>query len=115
MATTAEINASGALVVQYSVDSATANSAYPLRIEFFEADSAASGEGKTFLGSDSYPASSAQSSRAADLGNAAGLGIVNGDLILATATDADNNTSEFSPSASVVEVGTAAQLWQLYE
>ena len=102
----AEIDNTGNLVIEYSVDSATANSAYPLRIEFFEADSAASGEGKTFLGSDSYPASSAQSSNASSLGNAAGLGVASGDVIVATATDANNNTSEFSQGVEVTAVAT---------
>ena len=96
-----EIDNSGNVTVQYSVDSAASNSAYPLRIEFFEADSTASGEGKAFLGSDDYPANSAQNGKSTDLGNAAGLGIASGDVLVATATDANNNTSEFSATASV--------------
>ena len=104
--TRAEIKNSGDLVVQYSVDSATGNSAYPLRVEFFEADSVANGEGKTFLGSVSYPASSARSSNASSLGSAAGLGVASGDAIVATATDANNNTSEFSQGVGVTAVAT---------
>ena len=95
----------GLLAVEYSVDSATANSAYPLRVEFFEADTDGQ-EGKTFLGSRSYPASSVGSTQVAVLGNAAALGVASGDLIVATATDASNNTSEFSPTVQVVAISS---------
>ena len=102
----AQLGVFGNLEVQYSVDSATGNSTYPLRVEFFKAD-ADGEEGKTFLGSDSYPAGSAQNTKTAVLVNAAALGLGDGDLIVATATDAGNNTSEFSQSAQVVAVGFA--------
>ena len=69
---TAAIDANGDLVIEYSVDSAVGNSAYPLHIEFFIADSDGE-EGQTFLGSDSYVAGSAQSAKVANLGNAATL------------------------------------------
>ncbi|MCI0441265.1 MAG: hypothetical protein L0177_19355, partial [Chloroflexi bacterium] len=87
------------LVVEYRVDSATANSTYGangLTIEFFKADAEAFGEGKTFLGSDLYPESSAQTSKSVNLGDAAALGVNIADLIVATATDDEGNTSEFS-------------------
>ena len=103
--TNAEIDGSGNVEVQYSVDSATGNSAYPLRIEFFKAD-ADGQEGKTFLGSDIYPASSAQSASVATLVNAEALGVGNGDVIVATGTDADNNTSEFSQNVQVTVAPT---------
>ena len=88
------------------MDSATGNSTYPLRVEFFKAD-ADGEEGKTFLGSDSYPAGSAQGAKVAILADAAALGVGGGDLIVGTATDADNNTSEFSQSAQVAAIATA--------
>src|SRR6476620_3668092 len=46
------------LSVQYSVPSTTTNSAYPLRVEFFKADSDGQ-EGQTFLGFDTYRAAEA--------------------------------------------------------
>jgi CSLREA domain-containing protein len=94
------ISNAGDLMVEYSVDSTTSDSAYDLRIEFFEADSAASGEGRRFLGVDTYPAAQAQGARIVSLGNAASLGVVMGDSIVVTATDANGNTSEFSAVAT---------------
>ena len=96
----ARVNADADLVVEYTVDSATTRSAYPLRVEFFIAD-AARQEGETFLGSDSYPGVAAQSPRLVNLGPAATLGVAGDDVVLATATDADGNTSEFSLSTVV--------------
>lgn len=104
---TVQIAGNGDLVIQYSVDSIMGNSSYPLRVEFFKADGAGIGaEGNIFLGSDTYPDTQAQGSRVVNLGNAAALGVISGDPIVVTATDADGNTSEFtSPS---VAVGTGA-------
>ncbi|HEX8683028.1 MAG TPA: hypothetical protein VF707_11990, partial [Ardenticatenaceae bacterium] len=98
---TAVINGSGELVVTYFVDSLTTNSTYPLTIEFFEADDVASGEGQTFLAEDSYNETPA-TLKEVSLGNANALGIAAGDPLVATATDANGNTSEFS-LATVVE------------
>jgi hypothetical protein len=103
--TVVQVSTDGDLVIQYLVDSTPANAMYNLRIEFFDADSAAGGEGRTFLGSDTYPLAQAQMSRVVNLGNAAGLGVALGDPIVATARTADDNTSEFS---AAVTVGTGA-------
>ncbi|MBK9051743.1 MAG: CSLREA domain-containing protein [Chloroflexi bacterium] len=86
----------GNLVIDYSLDSTLVNTAYPVTIEFFEADSVGSGEGRVYLGSDTLAGPGSDS---VDLGNAAALGIVFGDPIVATATDANGNSSEFSPVA----------------
>lgn len=97
------INVDGDLLVTYSVDSATPNSNYGLDglyVEFFIAD--AGGEGKTFLGFDHYTIAdhdgSIAGTKMVNLGNAAALGFVNGMRLTSTATDADNNTSEFFPA-----------------
>ncbi|MCG8460753.1 MAG: right-handed parallel beta-helix repeat-containing protein, partial [Holophagales bacterium] len=86
--------------VRYSVDSTPANAAYPLRVEFFLADVDGQ-EGRTFLGFDEYTEAEAQStSKAAFIPTVMPAA---GDLILATATDSNGNTSEFSTSNAVVE------------
>lgn len=90
----------GNLLVDVSLDSIDSVSNPPFEIHFYEADSAASGEGAVFLGLGSPPVFNG-GSFTADLGNAAGLGVDAGDPIVATATDALNITSEFSPASIV--------------
>jgi len=79
--------------IQYSVPSTSANSSFPLTVEFFLAD-ADGQEGQTYLGSDSY---SEGTTPTATVPNG---GAVAGTKIVATATD-DGNTSEFSTSVTV--------------
>ncbi|MBK6725348.1 MAG: right-handed parallel beta-helix repeat-containing protein [Acidobacteria bacterium] len=93
----------GDLIVSYWVDSAPQHSTYGgtgIYVEFFEADS--TGAGRDFLGSDHYLLSDytngTPGTRVKNLGNAAALGIVAGDLLTATATDAEGNSSEFAPT-----------------
>lgn len=95
----------GNLIVDYQVDSAPANSVYGtsgIRVEFYEADSA--GQGSTSLGTDQYLASDytngTPGTRQKNLGNAAALGFVASDRLTATATDAEGNSSEFTPAVS---------------
>src|SRR5262249_36305590 len=95
----AAISAAGDLVVSYSVPAADAAATYPLAIDFYLADAA--GQGKTYLGSDTYSATDlANGVKSVDLGSAAALGAALGDALVATATDAAGNTSEFTPLAS---------------
>ena len=105
----ATIDANGDLVIEYLVDSSRAFSTYPLRIEFFIAD-ADGEEGEVLLGFDAYEEGSAQSVKAVNIGNAAALGVEPADLILATATDAEGNTSEFSSASSISAVGVCGDL-----
>jgi len=88
---TAAVLSGGTLTISYSVPSSTANSAYPLAVEFFLADAAAQ-EGQQFLGGESYGAPGA------DTASFMVSGVTIGQRIVATATDANGNTSEFSPS-----------------
>jgi CSLREA domain-containing protein len=93
----AQINGSGDLIIQYLVNSATSNSLYSLRIEFYEADSVAGGEGKRYFATDTYTSANyAAGTKTVNFGNAFGLGISGGDAIVSTTTDLNGNTSEFS-------------------
>ncbi|TAG03391.1 MAG: CSLREA domain-containing protein [Betaproteobacteria bacterium] len=87
----------GSVSITYSVPS----TAPPLTVEFFTTDSG--GQGKTFLGSGTYSAPGVTT-----LVLPAGTLAV-GDHIVGTATDANNNTSEFSASrVTVVALASAA-------
>jgi CSLREA domain-containing protein len=99
--TLAAIDAGGDLAIQYRVDSEPLYSTYPLTVQFFKSDPGA--EGKTLLSDDAYTSSNFnQGDKIVNLGNAAGLTISLGDSLVATATDADGNTSEFS-AISIVD------------
>jgi CSLREA domain-containing protein len=83
-------------VVNGALDSLVANTAYPVRIEFFAntaCDASGNGEGEVYLGSTTVNAP----------GNfTANLTLVSGkNFITATATDSDGNTSEFSACQQV--------------
>ncbi len=85
----------GNLLIKYNVDSDPVNSTYPIIIQFFKADD--EGEGGIYLGSDTFSETDfSAGSKTANLGSADELEISNDDLIVATATDSEGNTSEFS-------------------
>ncbi|SFN09924.1 hypothetical protein [Dokdonella immobilis] len=84
------------LSVTYRVDTSPANAPYPLRIDFYLDAQGGSG---TWLAQDSYPESSAQAPRSVVLTVPAGARAL---PFVATATDADGHTSEFSPAFDVV-------------
>lgn len=84
----------GQLQVTFRVDTAPANATYLLDIEFFIADSVASGEGKTYLGTVQYLETEAQTVVTKSF--APEQMPKTDDPIVATATDAEGNTSEFS-------------------
>jgi hypothetical protein len=83
----------GNLSINYSMSSAAANSGYPITVEFFLAD--ASGEGGTFLGTDNI------AGPGADTANIPAGPTAVGSPIVATATDNNGNTSEFSAAVNV--------------
>ncbi len=89
--------------IAYNVVSDLASSDFPLTIEFFLTDSA-NQEGQTFIGSDTYNfiAPGAQL-REIDLVPTVPITDLTPDrMIVATATDLQGNTSEFSLPASIV-------------
>jgi hypothetical protein len=98
------LSGAGAIVATYRVDTDPANATYPLRVEFFLADTG--GEGASFLGSDTY-----------SLADHGGCGtppcpkvatftpaapVAAGDGFVATATDDAGNTGEFTATPGVV-------------
>jgi hypothetical protein len=87
---------SGDLIVEANIDSTIGASAYPITIDVYRADSQASGEGQTYLGSNTIAAPGQVD---IDLGPPGALGLGSGDSFVATATDAAGNTSNFSPPA----------------
>lgn len=96
----------GNIAINFSVDATTTNSAYGptgLKIDFYQSDG--NRQGEEYLGTINYPEGSAQSSftGSVPLGT-----IVIGDVIVATATDNDGNTSEFSEDFTVNNLPTAA-------
>ncbi|HEX8367991.1 MAG TPA: right-handed parallel beta-helix repeat-containing protein [Pyrinomonadaceae bacterium] len=101
------------LIVGFKVDSAPANSAYGtngIYVEFFKAD--ASGEGEKFLGFGYYTEADYNGSlqiKTINLGNINTLGFAPNDRLTATASDANGNSSEFTPTfaptAASVSVG----------
>ncbi len=96
------INGLGDLEVTYLVDTNPANATYPLAVDLFKPDSAASFEGKTFVGGDSYSiVDFGNGAKTVNLGNALALGIAVGSRLVGMATDAAGNSSEFSPAAGV--------------
>jgi hypothetical protein len=87
------------LKVEYNVDSAAANSSYPLTVEFFIADAA--GGGRTFLYRTSYTTPQTRDKITFKPSVLPAIG----DQIVATATDANGNTSEFSSPVAVARNG----------
>jgi trimeric autotransporter adhesin len=81
-----------AIEITYAVPSSVTNSAYPLLIEFF---GAVSGQGKFFIDSDSY---TAPGSKTNTINLPSGYNANDYNNIVATATDANGNTSEFGIS-----------------
>ncbi len=82
------------LTVSYQVSSSPSHSAYPLAVEFFLAD-ADGQEGQRYLGAEFYPAAGLDSV----VLTVSELTV--GQRIVAAATDAQGNTSEFSASVTI--------------
>ena len=89
----------GMLTVIYAVPSAAAHSAYPLAVDLYLAADGEE-EGEVYLGSVTYEAADAEGIVTVSFAPASPIG--DGDRVVATATDGDGNTSEFSSSPVVV-------------
>ena len=81
--------------ITYRVQTSTGNATYPLKVDFYAADSESSGEGKTYLDTQEYQSGDARSgvTNVIDLSNFSDVD--SDDYFVATATDDDGNTSEF--------------------
>ena len=89
----------GGIVVGYRVPTHPLEAAFPLRVEFFAADAA--GQGRTYVGFDTYTEAdlnaSGDKTATVPFSGAAGYeDLIGGPRLVATATDALGNTSEFS-------------------
>lgn len=81
-------------IFEYAVSSDSLIVPYPLTIDFYIADDPASGQGKTYIGTDLY---NTQDETVVFGVDTTGLAINENDVFVATATDLNGNTSEFSP------------------
>ena len=101
------------LVITYKVDSAPGNSNYGadgIYVEIFKGDASTNLQGQTFIGSTNYTitnyAAGLPGPAILTIDNASSFGIHVGDKLVATATDADGNTSEFTSTSVGVVAGT---------
>lgn len=102
----------GKVEVRYKVSCNTTDCDYGtngLKIDIYLADSESSGEGLTYLYTDEYPEASATSFRVISFDPPSGVSVSRSDFIVATATDASGNTSEFTePPATQLPVEIAS-------
>jgi len=109
----ATLGSDGSLTTTFSVAPAAG---YPLTVDFFSADRL--GQGKTLLGSTSYVSTNA--AVPATVTFTPLTPVQEGDMIVATATDAGGDTSEFSIPAAVTApppaaVGDVAALYEVVD
>lgn len=97
----AEVTVDGMVKIDYTVDSTPTSSTYPLTIEIFVARP--NRRDWRFVARDTYSREAAGTTRTLVLGQSATLGLNPGDLLVATATDATGNTSEFSSSLALAQ------------
>ena len=86
------------LTLTYRVDSSATSSAYAMFVEFFVSDG--NGQGKEFIGFNDYLQPERRKLKTITFEN---VNVNVGDKIVATATDAAGNTSEFGLEFEVVE------------
>ena len=85
------------LVTNYTTFNAPGQTTFPVRLEFFRADTYSNRQGRTFLGA----VSAATPGTAQATLTGAASSVATGDVLVAIATDAAGNSSEFS-AASII-------------
>ena len=80
-------------------------SVYPLTIDFYQAD--ADGNGEAYLGTDTYSATDYNNGPDKSITFTPGASVTAADDIVATATDANGNTSEFTEASQPLPVELA--------
>jgi subtilisin-like proprotein convertase family protein len=86
------------IMLTYRVDTDPSNATYPLTVEFFFADASLNRQGQSYFASDVCAAMEAGTDKLIMLSAPGGF---SSPQIVATVTDADGNTSEFSASVSI--------------
>lgn len=90
------------LYYAFSVNTSTVDAAYPLRVDLYLADGSSS-QGHYFIDTVAYESTDAMTQVSDFLTPPAGLKI-HGARLVATATDSDGNTSQFSASVQLQEL-----------
>ena len=87
------------IAIEYSISSDPGIVAYPFTVDVYLADDPVSGEGKTYIGSDTYWNQNTVQEVRFDAGS---FTWASTDVLVLTATDAQGNTSEFSPATDEI-------------
>ncbi len=99
--------------IKFILDSEPDYSSYPIELEFYLSDG--NSQGQTYIGSfivDEFISLKGKNKRTALVNIIPGIELINGDLIVATATDSEGNTSEFSDEVSLTVTGSCTpQTW----
>jgi len=99
----------GGLTVAYSVPTDTLEAEFPIRVEFYLAD--ATGQGMAYIGHDTYSTADLASSTDKIAGVTSAVSLNEAGLhVVATATDALGNTSEFTALSTAVPLEPASGL-----
>ena len=93
------------IAIEFSVSSGTNYASYPLTIDAYLADDPVSGEGKSYIGTLSYPTPDILARFEIP---ASTVDWAPEDVVVLTATDADGNSSEFSPPSGPLSDATTA-------
>ena len=86
--------ATGNIEFTYTVNTTTGNASYPLKVDFYIADGSTS-QGRVYLYTDDYTEAFAAQPKSGNFTPPPGLDLQDAHLV-ATATDGDGNTSQFS-------------------